>query len=157
MLCCSLLSLVRRCGTGLQCWCRGGAVLLAFVTGPAMRDRPAVQMKRQRCAPRRCHWSGDAGPACSAGEEAALSCSPLYAGPAAQDPTCSAGEEAALCCSPLSAGPAVRWHRKYRFTYLIGHLTAPFFSFIKCRFFIAHPHLLEWLHPSHVLLRYLIL
>jgi hypothetical protein len=67
-------------------------VLHAVVTGPVMRDRPAVQVNRRYCAACRCHWSGDAGPARSAGEEAALCCSPLSAGPAVRDPTCSAGE-----------------------------------------------------------------
>jgi hypothetical protein len=33
-------------------------------TDPAVQDQPAVQAKRRRCAARRCHWSGDAGPAC---------------------------------------------------------------------------------------------
>jgi hypothetical protein len=46
--------LVRQCGTGLQCRRRSGAVLLALVTGPAMRDPPAVQKERQRCAARHC-------------------------------------------------------------------------------------------------------
>ncbi len=31
-------------------------------TGPAMRDWPAVQEERGRCAARPCYWSGDAGP-----------------------------------------------------------------------------------------------
>jgi hypothetical protein len=34
-------------------------------TDPAVQDQPAVQAKRRRCAARRCHWSGDAGPACA--------------------------------------------------------------------------------------------
>ncbi len=37
-------------------------MLLAIVTGPAMWDRPAVQVKRQRFAAHHCHWSGGAGP-----------------------------------------------------------------------------------------------
>ncbi len=71
-------------------------MLLAAVTGPAMGDLTAVQVKRRGCAARCCHWSGDAGPTCSAGEEALL-CWSVDAGV-----SCSAGEEVALCCLPLS-------------------------------------------------------
>jgi hypothetical protein len=46
-------------------------------TGLAVQDQPAVQVKRRHCAAHRCHWSGNAGPACSAGEEAVLCCMPL--------------------------------------------------------------------------------
>ncbi len=47
-------------------------------TGPVMRDWPAVQEERRRCAARPCYWSSNAGPACGAGGEAGLCCSPLW-------------------------------------------------------------------------------
>jgi hypothetical protein len=72
-------------------------------TDPAVQDQPAVQAKRRRhCVAHRCHWSGDAGLACSAGEEAALCCSLLSIWPSDAGLSSNVGEEAVLCCSPLS-------------------------------------------------------
>jgi hypothetical protein len=51
--------LVRRCGTGLRCRRKGGTVLPALVTDPTMRDRPVLEEEKRRCPAHRC----ESGPA----------------------------------------------------------------------------------------------